>query len=91
MNIMIKEKDVRQAEVMCALGHPMRLAIVRGLLKDECNVNKIVKRFDIPQSTISQHLRVLKSAQIIKGKRKGVCVCYRVIDKFVRKMLKNKR
>ncbi len=74
-------------ETLKALGHPARLKIVAGLLKDECNVAQIQKVLRLPQSTISQHLRILKNAGIIKGRREGTKTCYRVIDARVRKIV----
>jgi DNA-binding transcriptional ArsR family regulator len=67
-------------EMLKALAHPARLKIVGGLLKDECNVGQIQKNLGLPQSTISQHLRILRSAGIIRGRREGTRTCYRVID-----------
>ena len=75
------------SETLKALAHPARLKIVSGLLKDECNVGQIQKVLRLPQSTISQHLRILKSAGIIKGRREGTKTCYRVIDVRVRKIV----
>ena len=74
------------SETLKALAHPARLKIVSGLLKDECNVAQIQKVLRLPQSTISQHLRILKNAAIIKGRREGTKTCYRVIDVRVRKI-----
>ncbi len=71
-----------------ALSHPARLSMVKGLLENECNVNKIVKELNMPQSTVSQHLSVLSNAGIIKGERKGVSVCYKVIDPFVKELIR---
>jgi len=75
------------SETFKALAHPVRLKMVFGLIKDECNVAQIQKVLRLPQSTISQHLRVLKNAGIIKGRREGTRTCYRVIDKQVRKIM----
>ena len=75
------------SQVLKALGHPARLRIVAGLLKDECNVAQIQKVLGLPQSTISQHLRILKDVGIIKGRREGTRTCYRVIDARVRKFV----
>jgi len=75
------------SETLKALAHPARLKIVSGLLKDECNVGQIQKVLKLPQSTISQHLRILKNAGIIKGRREGTRTCYRVIDVRVRKIV----
>jgi len=75
------------SETLKALAHPARFKMVVGLLKDECNVAQIQKVLGLPQSTISQHLKVLKNADIIKGRREGTKTCYRVIDVRVRKIV----
>lgn len=72
------------SETLKALAHPARFRIVAGLLKNECNVAEIQEALGLPQSTISQHLRVLKSADIIKGRKEGTKTCYRVIDARIR-------
>jgi len=56
-------------------------------MSNECHVDKIVKKLGLPQSTVSQHLGVLKAAGIIKGERRGVKVCYRVIDPLAQELL----
>ena len=74
-------------EMLKALAHPARLKMVVGLIKNECNVAQIQKVLGLPQSTISQHLRILKNADIIKGRKEGTKICYRVIDVRVRKIV----
>ena len=76
------------SEMFKALAHPARLKMVIGLLKDECNVAQIQRVLRLPQSTISQHLRVLKNAGVIKSRKEGTKTCYRVVDKRVRKIVK---
>jgi ArsR family transcriptional regulator len=71
-----------------AISHPARLQVLKGLIKDECNVSRIQKKLSLPQSTISQHLIVLKNQGIIKGRREGNRVCYRVVDEMVKDILK---
>ena len=75
------------SETFKALAHPARLEMVVGLIRDECNVTQIQKVLELPQSTISQHLRILKNAGIIKGRREGTKTCYRVVDRRVRKFM----
>ena len=75
------------SETLKALAHPARLKIVVGLLKDECNVAQIQQVLRLPQSTISQHLRVLRNAGIIKGRKEGTKTCYRVVDTRARKIV----
>jgi predicted transcriptional regulator len=79
----------RDSEVLKALGHPIRLKIVTGLLEsDRCNVNKIVEQLKIPQSTVSQHLANLRHAGVLMPKKDGVKICYRVADKRIAGIVK---
>jgi ArsR family transcriptional regulator len=75
------------SEKFKALAHPVRLRMVAGLIKDECNVAQIQKVLRLPQSTISQHLKILKNAGIIKGRREGTKTCYKVIDMRIRRIV----
>jgi ArsR family transcriptional regulator len=69
------------AELLKVLGHPARLCIVDGLLKNPgCNVTFMQSCLSIPQSTVSQHLAKLKSAHIIEGKREGLEIKYKVVN-----------
>ncbi|MFO7889072.1 MAG: metalloregulator ArsR/SmtB family transcription factor [bacterium] len=83
---MNKYKNI--CEVLKALAHPARLEIVHGLKKDECNVSEIQKKLGLPQSTISQHLKILKNAGIIVGRREGIRVCYKVVNQYAKKIIK---
>ncbi len=77
-----------EAKILKAMGHPARLTILKGLAKrKECNVNKMVKELKLPQSTVSQHLNILKSAGIIKGERSGVKVCYQISSEKAKRIL----
>jgi len=70
----------KDSEMLKALGHPVRLRMVEGLLAGECNVNKMVKALKLPQSTVSQHLGILKNKGIVKIRKEGVKACYKVAD-----------
>lgn len=60
-----------------ALGHPARLEILRVLAqKQACICGDIVEEIPLAQSTISQHLKVLKEAGFIQGSVDGPAVCY---------------
>jgi DNA-binding transcriptional ArsR family regulator len=78
----------READLLKVLGHPVRLRLVAGLLNHECNVNKIVKALNLPQSTVSQHLGILKSRGIVQIRKEGVKTCYRVTDARVAQLVK---
>ncbi|MFP3860994.1 MAG: ArsR/SmtB family transcription factor [Bacteroidales bacterium] len=87
----MKRNFEQLAECMKALGHPIRLQIVEGLIKDECNVSEIQNNLNLPQSTISQHLRILKNASIITNRREGNKVCYKVLDNWVKEIINENR
>ena len=86
----MKQEVEQLAEIFKALSNPTRLKIVVGLIeKHECNVNKVAEGLNLPQPNISQHLSVLKNARVIEGYRKGNQICYKVINEFVIKVVKN--
>lgn len=69
------DRDV--AKLANALGHPARVAIVRLLRQHgSCVCGEIVQWLPLAQSTVSQHLKVLKEAGWIIGEVEGACVCY---------------
>ncbi len=78
----------KESELLKALGHPVRLRIVTGLMNNECNVNKIMDVIGIPQSTASQHLGKLKDKGILVARKEGVRTCYKVDDEKVREIIK---
>ncbi|MCB0395182.1 MAG: winged helix-turn-helix transcriptional regulator [Flavobacteriales bacterium] len=70
-------RDNRIAVIAKALSHPARVAILRFLLEQEsCYCGDIVNEMPLSQSTVSQHLKELKSAGLIKGNVDGKSVCY---------------
>lgn len=78
----------KQSELLKAIGHPIRLKMVEGLMSNECNVNKIMDVLNIPQSTVSQHLAKLKAAGVLVSRKEGVKTCYRVSNNQVREIIK---
>lgn len=70
-------KDDRLAELAKALAHPARQRILR-LLRDTpgCIGGDIVDAVGLAQSTVSEHLRILKAAGIISGEIDGQRICY---------------
>ena len=65
------------ATLLKALGHPARIAILEYLIKvDACICGDIVNELPLAQPTISQHLKELKNAGLIKGEIDGNSVCY---------------
>ena len=71
-----------------ALGHPARVAIVEYLAKmNECVCGKIVEILPLAQPTVSQHLKELKNAGIIKGEVEGNSICYCVDKQAIEKIM----
>lgn len=69
--------DLLIAKYAKALSHPARVAILHVLLKKQtCVCGDIVDELPIAQSTVSQHLKELKEAGLIKGDIDGASVCY---------------
>ncbi len=65
-----------------ALGHPARIAILQFLVERKaCVCGDIVDELPLSQSTVSQHLKELKNAGLIKGDIEGPSVCYCIDEK----------
>jgi ArsR family transcriptional regulator, arsenate/arsenite/antimonite-responsive transcriptional repressor len=81
-----KQNDI--ASIAKALGHPARVAIIEYLMKvDTCICGDIVNELPLAQPTVSQHLKELKNAGIIKGNIEGNAICYCIDDKAIEKLL----
>lgn len=82
------EKQNRLAQMMKALGHPARIAIIQHLVKAQaCICGDLVEELGLAQATISQHLKELKNVGLITGTIEGTSVCY-CIDPKVWKQYK---
>ena len=65
------------AKLAWALAHPARVRIVRVLLSQRaCLCGEIVDQLPLAQSTVSQHLKILKEAGLVEGEVDGPKVCY---------------
>jgi DNA-binding transcriptional ArsR family regulator len=75
-------KQNKIANYAKALAHPARIAILELLIKKQaCVCGDIVDELPLSQSTVSQHLKELKLAGLIKGDIDGVRVCYCIDNK----------
>jgi len=71
------DKQNRLASMMKALAHPARIAIIQELIKaNACICGDLVTELGLAQATISQHLKELKNAGLIKGTIDGASICY---------------
>ena len=78
------------ASLFKALSHPARIAIVDYLLTvDSCICGDIVNELPLAQPTISQHLKELKNAKIIKGTIEGTAICYCINPETIDKIEKH--
>jgi ArsR family transcriptional regulator len=67
------------ADLFRALGHPIRLGIMRRLAEQPetcaCDFTEV---FGVAQPTISQHLKVLREAGLVHTRRRGTQICYSI-------------
>jgi DNA-binding transcriptional ArsR family regulator len=71
------DKQNKLASMMKALAHPARVAIIQHLIKtNSCICGDLVDELGLAQPTISQHLKELKQAGLIRGTIDGTSVCY---------------
>ena len=69
--------DEQLASLAWALAHPARVRIVRLLIgRDSCVCGEIVDEMPLAQSTVSQHLKILKESGLVQGEIDGPRVCY---------------
>lgn len=70
--------ETEELAILCkALGHPARIAILRHLLaEDRCICGRIVEVMPLAQSTVSQHLKILKESGLVLGEVEGPKTCY---------------
>jgi ArsR family transcriptional regulator len=82
------DTGVRLAKLCKALGHPARLAILRQLAarRGTCTCGEIVSQLPLAQSTVSQHLKVLKSAGLIVGEVDPPRVCYCLNERAIEEL-----
>jgi DNA-binding transcriptional ArsR family regulator len=81
------EDDAELARLAKALGHPARVQIMRFLITQEsCMCGDIVEHLPLAQSTVSQHLKLLKEAGLIRGSIDGSRICYCVEPKTLKRL-----
>src|ERR671934_265637 len=81
------EADEELASLCKAVGHPARVQILRLLVRrDACICGDIVDELPLAQSTVSQHLKVLKEARLIRGDIDGPRVCYCIEPHALRRL-----
>jgi len=81
------EADDELAALAKAIGHPARVHILRILVRrTSCACGDLVGELPLAQSTVSQHLKVLKDAGLIRGELDGPRVCYCIESRALRRL-----
>jgi ArsR family transcriptional regulator len=71
------DPDERLARLAKALGHPARVKLLRVLIqREECVCGELCAELPLAQSTVSQHLKVLRDAGLVHGEIDGPRTCY---------------
>lgn len=70
-------------ELLRALAAPLRIAIVTELADGPRCVHELVDATRVPQPLVSQHLRVLKGAGVVRGQRRGREIAYSLTDEHI--------
>ncbi|MDG4832678.1 metalloregulator ArsR/SmtB family transcription factor [Solwaraspora sp. WMMD1047] len=70
-------------ELLRALSAPIRVAIVTELAQGERCVHELVEKLRAPQPLVSQHLRVLRGAGVVRGSRRGREIAYALVDEHI--------
>lgn len=77
--IIDSEKLQDASELLRAIAHPLRMKILEFIdQNEEINVNKIYNTLKLEQSITSQHLRILRMADVVTTYRDGKCIYYSI-------------
>ena len=79
--------DDMYVKIFKALGHPIRMKIVRSLRSGPLCVCTINENVDFSQSNLSQHLKILKDAGILKSDKDGLKIMYSIKDEEIKNIL----
>ncbi len=71
------------AELCSGISDPNRIAILYALSECPSNVTGLTQKLDLPQSTVSRHLRILRNSGLVKFHRMGREVVYELSDERV--------
>ncbi len=77
----------RNSRLLKALAHPLRLEMVCGLRQEPCTQTFIADTLGIPQSSVAQHLKVLRTEGLVRAERRGVEVVFSIADPVVTEII----
>lgn len=78
-----EEINLLHANICRALAEPKRILILYALYEKPRHVSALANYLDIPQPTVSRHLRILRHQSLVTGEREGSSVIYRIADKRI--------
>lgn len=82
-----EEAELELAALAKAISHPARVRILRLLeQRDSCLCGDLVDELPLAQSTVSQHLKVLREASLIRGESDGPRTAYRLESRTMRRL-----
>lgn len=85
----VDSKALRCAvDILKAVAHPVRLGVVALLYQQPRNVGEISEKLDVGQSTVSQHLRVLRMSGLVDVEREGAHAVYHITEPYLEELLK---
>ena len=87
----IGDLQVFKAGFFRALAHPVRIRILERLVKGDHSVQELQEALDLEQPVVSQQLAVLRSNNIVSGRKEGLSVRYRVRDPLIGTLLETAR
>ena len=83
-------RDIKLAILNKALSHPARVAILRMLSQENMHIcGELVNVLPLAQSTVSQHLKELKKANLIISKTEGIRSCYYINQKALKEFFED--
>ena len=83
------DQIVELAGTFHLMGDPTRLAIIMACLDGEVSVGELARRLGLSASLTSHHLRLLRAARVLRGRRRGKQVFYGAADHHIRAMLRD--
>lgn len=78
-----EELNLLHANICQAVGDPKRIQILYALYEQPLHVNALSEALEIPQSTISRHLALLRQRSLVLTDRDGTTVTYRLADERI--------
>lgn len=84
---LLKQIDLLHAGICGALADPKRIAMLYAMRESESTVTDLAQELNLPQATVSRHLKVLRERGMVVGRREGMNVYYSVTSKKVLRAL----